>query len=273
MKKIILSLTIILCCVVSRGQITLDTIVNGFLGHTFKTVQISPSETKWFFADTLNNTFSLYDMDFTPFLTNIAVPEPFAPSTSFMQVLYITRTLFDCDSANIEYAYYSPKNIGKPFKVLRTDGTLLFQKDSANGGYTYGGALAGTDYVRPIVNTSAGAKLFLQPFPLLLPIYVYSLCGTLPVDVFDFTTFNQSYVEVFPNPSSQTINFRVYAPDNINKYELVLLDGTGQEMIRKEVQSFDTLSIDVSSFSSGGYLYSLSSKTKSLQSGKFLITK
>src|ERR1043165_6491616 len=126
MKKVVLFILATASSIVSNGQITLDTMVYRYLGEDFKPVQISSTETKWFFADTTNNTFSLFNMDFTPFITNVVVPEPFAPASSSMQALYITRSLFDCDSTNIEYAYYSPRNIGKSFKVLRTDGTLLF---------------------------------------------------------------------------------------------------------------------------------------------------
>jgi len=92
-----------------KAQITLDAIVEPLgIGYDFYTVQISENETKYFQADTSTNTFDLYNMDFSPFLTDIEVPEPFnITSAAPMQALYISRTLFDCDSTNIEYAYYS----------------------------------------------------------------------------------------------------------------------------------------------------------------------
>src|SRR5437773_4273066 len=113
-----------------QAQITLDQVVtpkDGF-GFDFYTVQISPTETKYLFEDTVTNTFSLYNMDFTPFMTNIAVPEPFATWT--FQVLYVTRSLFDCDTSNIEYVYANTVGGTKPFYIMRTDGTQLFQLDS-----------------------------------------------------------------------------------------------------------------------------------------------
>src|SRR2546423_596911 len=89
----------------SSAQITLDNTVTSItaIGQDFYTVQISSTETKYLFEDTVANSFSLYNMDFTPFMINIAVPEPFDNWT--FQVMYVTRSLFDCDTSNIEYVY------------------------------------------------------------------------------------------------------------------------------------------------------------------------
>src|SRR3972149_7170144 len=85
-----------------KAQITLDNIVDSVnRGDDFYMARISPTETKYVFLDTVTNTFSLYNMDFTPFMTNIAVPEPFDIMTYPMQPIYITRALFDCDTSNI----------------------------------------------------------------------------------------------------------------------------------------------------------------------------
>ncbi len=257
-----------------KAQITLDTIMDGYLGIQFKAVQISETETKWFYADTTNNTFNLYNMDFSPFMTNISVPEPFDFSSVEMQVLYITRSLFDCDTSNIEYAYYSAIPKAKPFRIVRTDGTLLFQLDSACGPFGYGSTLGGSDMIRPIINTSAGAKLFLQKYPLLQPIYVYSLCGTLPMDIFDFSLKSQSFVKIFPNPTSSSLTFEINAPDNMNEYELVIIDTDVKEVLSKKVNALShQFIIDVSNYAGGVYYYSLSTKNKAYQTGKFILTK
>ena len=258
------------------GQITLDREVDSlFLADQFKAVQISPTETKYYFADTTTNTFSLYNMDFTPFLTNISVPEPFAITAEDFQALYITRALFDCDTSNIEYAFTSPTDNNQPFRIVRTDGTLLFQLDSANGPYCIGSCLGLSDVIRPIINTSSGAKLFLQKYNAgYEQIFVYSLCGTLPTDVFDFTSLNQSYVKVFPNPSSMTLTFQISPPDNMNEYELVIVDNNAREMKREKVNLRNlNYVMDASNMSSGTYFYSLCTKNKSYQSGKFILTK
>lgn len=275
MKKIWIFLFILLS-ESSSAQITLDHEVDSlFLTSQFKTVQISPAETKYFVADTLTNTFSLLNLDFTPFLSNIVVPEPFAIATVNMQALYITRTLFDCDSSNIEYAYTSPSDINKPFRILRTDGTLLFQLDSANGPYCYGNCLGGTDLLRPIINTSNGAKLFLQKYNAgYEQIFIYSLCGNLPSDVFDTNLLNQIYVTVYPNPSSSSVTFNIDPPDNISEFELAIIDSNAHQVKCEKINSnFRNYMLNTSNMSSGTYFYSLCTKYKSYQTGKFIITK
>ncbi len=279
MKKIftLILLSPLFLLTTSKAQITLDTTLSNslWLGYGFKPVQISSTETKWYFADTLNNTFSLYNMDFSPFIMDITVPEPFARSTNYMQVLYISRTLFDCDSTNIEYAYYSVLNPNyRPFRVVRTDGTILLQRDSVLAPYLYGQTLGGTDVIRPIVNTSSGARLFLHQIPSTFPIYVYSLCGDLPIDIFDLRGSEISFVSIFPNPSSNSLNFRIEVPDNINQYELVVFDGSAQILQRVNISALKHIySVDTESYSSGTYYYSLSAKNKTYQTGKFILTK
>lgn len=280
MKKYLLIAHLVFAPIIIKAQITLDHVVDSAelsigMGYGFKVVQISPDETKYFINDITTNTFGLYNMDFTPFLLNISVPEPFIQGTNILQALYITRSLFDCDTSNIEYAYYEPGNINKTFYIVRTDGTILFQIDSANGPYGYGYMLGGTDMLRPIINTSSGAKLYLQTYASGYPrVLVYSLCGTLPVDIFDFSKMNQSFVKVSPNPSSEELTFQINPPDNLNEYELIIVDNGAHEIIRKEINSsITTYKISVQSFSDGTYYYSLCTKNKSYQSGKFIVIK
>lgn len=257
-----------------KAQIILDNILDSVdRGTDFYMAQISLTETKYVFLDTVTNTFSLYNMDFTPFLTNIAVPEPFAMMTAFMQPIYITRALFDCDTSNIEYAYEAPVNsYRKPFYIMRTDGTQLFKLDSANGPYCLGGCMGMSDIIVPIKNTSDGTKLWLQRTDLP-GIYIYSLCGTLPEDVFDFTVTKQSYIKIFPNPTASTLTFQINPPDNMNEYQLVIVDNNGKEVKREKNISNTHYTIDVTGFSNGMYYYSLCTKNKSYQAGKFIITK
>lgn len=272
--KTIITLLIIVFYLNAKAQITLDTTIYPTLGigYDFYTVQISKTETKYLTSNISTNTFSLYNMNFTPFLTNIAVPVPFGPAD--YQVLYVSRTLFDCDSTNIEYVYESPTNSAKTFYIMRTDGTQLFKKDSANLSYCYGGCLGGSDIVEPIRNTSGGTKMFLQGYTGSSIIHIYSLCGNLPTTAIDFRNLNQSMLKVFPNPTSGTLTFQINTPDNINDYELVIFDTNAKEIRREKINSGNNnYIIDASSFSSGVYFYSLTTKDKPYKSGKFILTK
>jgi len=278
MKKqsLILTVALLLTFNFVKSQITLDTLVFpqiGYIGHSFKPVQISETETKYFWADTVTNTFSLLNMDWTPFISNISVPLPFGPYD--YQCLYITRSLFDCDSTNIEYLYTAPTGGGLDRKifVMRTDGTQLFQIDSAFCQYCFGGCLGGSDWVKPIENTSAGAKMFV--IKTQTPgVYVYSLCGSVPVNIFDFTSSNNSFLKLYPNPTSSSVTFLINPPDNSKVYDLVIFDNQAKVLSRTSIPIGENkMTINVSDFSSGSYFYSLCTKEKSFQTGKFILTK
>ena len=259
----------------ASAQITLDTTITQItsIGQDFYVMQISSTETKYIFEDTVTNTFSLYNMDFTPFMLNISVPEPFDNWT--FQVLCVSRSLFDCDTSNIEYVYEASTSVNKTFYIMRTDGTQLFRLDSVNAPYGYGSVLGGTDFIRPIRNTSSGTKLFLQKhFAGQTTIYIYSLCGVLIEDTFDPAFQNQSFVRIYPNPTSSILSFRINPPDNLNEYELVILDNKGTNIFRERINyQNENYSIDIRNYSSGTYYYSLYSKNKLYQSGKFVLTK
>lgn len=258
------------------AQITLDTTIMPWncWGCDVYPIQISSTETKYLIADTATNTFSLYNMDFTPFMLNITVPEPYGPA--IFQVLYVSRTLFDCDSTNIEYIYESCYGGGlHPFYIMRTDGTQLMKVDSAIGLYALGGVLGLSEILRPIMNTSAGTKLFLHvPGGNGELTNIYSLCGTLPQDVFDFSNANPSLVKIFPNPTSGSLTFQIIPPDNINEYELVIVDNNAKEVRREKINlRSNKYVIDIANFNNGIYFYSLCTKNKAYQSGKFVLTK
>src|SRR5688572_22634435 len=107
---------------------------------------------------------------------------------------------------------------------MRTDGTVLLQIDSANGPYCIGSCLGLTDVIVPIRHTSDGTKLFVQKANPDQQIYIYSLCGELPVKVFDFSQLQQNFIQLFPNPMMGLITFQVNLPDNMQDYDLVVLD-------------------------------------------------
>jgi hypothetical protein len=281
MKKIFIIIFCLLLFWVKKvdGQITLDTVIYPSIsfGDDFYIAQISESETKYVLLDTTNSTFSLYNLDFSFFIKDVELPEPLSySSNSPMQPLYITRALFDCDSTNIEYAYYSPNGVNKKFRVMRTDGTTLLEIDSANGPYCIGSCLGFTDVIVPIRNTSEGTKLFLQQFKPSQKISIYSLCGKLLNNTFDFSSTNQfsSFIKVFPNPASNSISFQTNFPDNINEYELIIFDIDGKEIRNVKLKNNNVkYDLDVGYLNSGNYFYSLKHKNEIYKSGKFLLIK
>ena len=225
------------------------------------------------FVDTTTNKFSLYNLNGTPFLLNIATPNPIMPDYS---IGYITNTMFDCDSNTIEYAFMSYLNPHKPFRVLRTDGTVLLQVDSAQGPVCYG-CLAGTKEIVPIVNTQEGAKLFLFKTNAnnVQKTLIYGLCSSLPESInrFDFSKQN-SFVKLYPNPTTMSVNFEITPPSNLGNFDLIIFDSHGSQIKKETVSATNNkFTLDISSLSDGVYYYSFTTKDKNYQTGKFIITK
>lgn len=268
------------CTVSVKAQITLDfTVDSTIYGYYFYPTKISDNETKYVFLDTTTNSFSLYNLDMTPFLIDISVPHQIFNSDGtgggfFYHIMYITRSLFDCDSSTIEYLYSAQDEPYQPLWIIRTDGTVLLHADSSRGPYCLG-CPGGTTLQRPILNTENGAKLFIMKHPIpgysINHISVYSLCGSLP-NAYDFRLdLAANYVELFPNPSSMQLNFNVTLPDNLNEYSLIIFDSHAHQLTNEKLGNSRMFSVDVRQYDSGTYYYSFASKDNVIQSGKFQI--
>ena len=255
------------------AQITLEQQVDTFsIGYYFKAVHISDTETKWFIADTSGTFFNLFNLDWTPFLTNIALPEPMGFN---FQVLYITRSLFDCDTSNIEFMYENPLVVDNSLKVLRTDGTVLLQVDSANAPYCFGACGGGGEVTVPIINTEDNAKLFVQKYVNGIPtILIYGLCGKLPTGYLDFSAVEQPLVKLYPNPAAEKLTFEVMLPDNQHDYELIIHNALSQEVKRiTPGRSSGCFELNTQDFPSGTYSYLLVAPKQLPRSGKFVISR
>jgi len=266
-----------LCATSIKAQITLDYSNDSVtFGGEFYCTDIGNNDYKYVLLDFKTNGFSLYNMDMSPFMTNIPIPVSDSLKNGFT-VIYITKTLFDCDSTNIEYVYERPYG-GRnedPFRVYRTDGTLLFQVDSSVGAFGVG-YYGGSVDIRPVLNTSNGVKLFLQKKNNQFGsgILIYSLCDELPVGMYDFSDNNKNLVKIFPNPAYKELNFEIMPPNNLNEFEMIIYDSNTSERKKINVSKMQNrFSLDVSDFSSGAYFFSLISNNEVYQTGKFIITK
>jgi hypothetical protein len=229
-------------------------------------------------------SLDIYNLDYTPYLSNITVPVVCDSTTGLTyHVGYVTTTLFDCDSSNIEFAVMlnTPRiNAFPNFAIYRTDGTLIFSKDTVGTIFCVGCG-SGSWEMYPIMNTPVGAKLYLFTYVDSLGnwyvdgdlrTYIYGLCGTLPENI---TEINQSssFVKVYPNPSSGEISFEVTAPSHMEPYELTILNGAFKPLEKIVKQENTKVAFDGRNLSSGVYFYSLRSGNKVFQTGKFVLTK
>ena len=253
------------------AQIILEHTIDSTGFPYFYVTDIGTNEDKYVFLNKQSNSFSLYNLDMSPYLIDINIPSTDSISQGF-GVIYITKTLFDCDTNNIEYVYENPYDVYHKFRIFRTDGTLLLEVDSANGPWGIGGLLGGSIFTKPIINTSQGTKLFLQKFDInsIPQILIYNLCGTLSATIFEFRE-NHSYVRLFPNPSSTSLNIEISPPNNLEEFQFIIIDTNSIE--RHSGLAKRNFSIDINSFESGTYYYSYFTKDHIYQTGKFVILK
>jgi hypothetical protein len=217
--------------------------------------------------------FSLYNLDHSPYLLNIIAPIPLWRAPTYYQACYITKSLFDCDSTNIEYVVTNGIH-GSNFYIFRTDGTQIFERDSVTGSYAIG-YYDGSLIAQPIVNTPNGTKLFLQDNNSngIDSEYIYSLCGTLPISISE-VPLGTNYIHVFPNPSNGIINFQISQPNNLEKFKLTIYNSALQKVDEVCVDGKNyQLDTKQKALAADTYLFDLRTEFKVYQIGKFVITK
>jgi len=251
-----------------KAQITFEHSYSVPPGKDFYITDLGNNNYKYFYIDYYNDKFSLYNLDHSPFMLNI--PTGVSMDSGLYTVAYITTNLFDCDSTTIEYALTTLSG-AKPFYIFRTDGTQLFRKDSAAGPFGFGAKYGGSIIIQPIYNTPSGTKLILMNWSTKAWT-VYSLCGILPESISE-NELGNNYVQIYPNPSSGEMTFQINAPSNMEDYQLYIYDATLQKVKSENCSGRKTITIDNSILSSGNYFYSLQTKNKIVQTGKFIITK
>jgi hypothetical protein len=256
-----------------NAQITLQYSVDTITFDHFYCTDLGNNDFKYVILDPVSNGFHLYNMDMTPFMS-VQIPVNDSIKNGYT-VIYITKTLFDCDSSNVEYVYECANcsMFRKPFYIFRTNGDLLFKADSTVAPYDFG-TYGGSHDTRPIFNTSDGAKLLLEKrLQIGYRLRIYSLCGSLPTNIYDFSVHRQ-YVKIYPNPTSMELNFEITPPNNQDEFQLVIFDSNSKEQKRKSIALINNkYSLDVSNLGNGTYFFSLLSKSKVYQTGKFMITK
>ncbi len=273
MKKIVIIIgsILMLCNTNIKAQINYENTYSLPNTHcNFRITNLGNNNYKYVVVNYHDHYFSLYNLDHTPLMLNISVPLLVDTGNGSYNIAYITSTLFDCDSNTIEYALFEINATPTTkFYIYRTDGSLFFSRDSVTMPYCSLCGAGGAD-VEGITNTATGAKMLL--FNSNNQFFVYNLCGTLPETISEIQQGNH-YVQVYPNPTTGEITFEIDAPSNMEDYQLYIYDATLQKVKSENCSGRKTLTIDNSILSSGNYFYSLQTKNKIVQTGKFIITK
>jgi hypothetical protein len=225
---------------------------------------------KWLVFD--YSDIKLYNLDHSLY-TTIAIPPQTLPTFG---IYYLTEDLFDNDSTNLEYILATAIGTYNYVKVYRDNGTLLFQRDSANAN------------AMNIAASDSGTKMVLGIYtPLFDHFEFYSLPGILPCTMTcggtpTGETIQQSTWEKeknnqqspYPNPSSNQTHIPYQLPQGETTGEIIFYDLAGAEIKRYKVDTtFNELILTTSDLVAGSYYYQLQTAHAKSEGKKLMVIK
>jgi len=244
MKKIFISLGLILLTISSYSQINLE--------HTFtagSTLTSYNTNSKgimfYYITDTISNQIKIYNQDYSLYKT-ITIPRP---AGYIMSITLLSEQLFNSNSS-LEFicGFYKFNSAGYVSKIKIYDENLTVLKDF--GSYNY--------YAYPyVISKGSLNKLILYS---LLPnsssqyiSEIFSLPGSIPNNVSELNLPNVK--PAYPNPA-KTIIALPYILEKEQTSLIRIYKLNGQLIEQKLIDStFDKLLLNVESYQSGVYLY------------------
>lgn len=236
--------------------------------------------------------FSLYNLDGSLFrefdISQNSV-------TGDVQISYITRSLFDCDTSTVEYVInhvdfpspFDEEPMNNWVKIMNDDGSELFSLDNAT--LYEGNAIFSAEVAKAIVNSPNGALMkvgyYYEESNSVLPDLhkYYQLCGSLPIlersaslgeltGIWEEGLDSGSDFVIFPNPSnSGTIQFELNETQVGASGVLRLFNMNGQLILENQINSMEAIqSVDVSNLTSGTYLLNVQLEDGTIVSEKLV---
>jgi len=174
--------------------------------------------------------------------------------------IYITRSLFDCDSTQIEYLISGGTIDSSYVRIYREDGSLYFDIPGYN--LLIGTNLADTETI--IGSDENGSYALFSVNFGIGDVVVYRFCGQVPQPLAresDGSIIsgimeheNHNGFDLYPNPAREVIKFE-YDLQGYKKAKLQLFTTSGQLM--KELmlgQAFDHIRLNISDLEQGTYI-------------------
>ena len=269
MKKYLLVISMVFVWSILNAQINLE---HTYLKSDIRLVDLGDSVYNYLKLEVNNYQYryTLYHMNHSVNVSD-TLPMRGNPDT-WIYVYYFSRSLFDCDTSNIEFLLVycvAPPSGYSYVSIYRTDGTRLFMRDSAAFGFSTTGD---NSYIR-IVKTPVGTKMIL---PLINNnTEVYNLCGTLPTGMSvnkpdDYNGLSSPY----PNPAMSYTRIDYKLPEDVSSGELVFYDTRGIEVKRFKVDhNFTDLQLNTSDLRAGTYYYNLQIHGKVTEGKKLVVIK
>lgn len=264
-KRCILALLYGLLCSNLSAQIELEFSHTSFI---YAPVKLSKSGWKYIDQNQLNgaNQILLLNLDGSLF-KELTLPAPYNGVNPIV-TFYMSETLFDQDSTNIEYMLIygnpEPNESWQTAVVIANEfGEVLFVEENAN---TYEVFSTGR-YYYSIYETDDGTKMQLtvgapneQGFFLYEETKVYSLAGSYPTDLFELDPIKPKDFEHYPNPSLGKSVIKMPGPDP-NLFDMVNFYNPKGELVRSipippNQQQFD---LEYTDLPNGSYFFQLRS--------------
>ncbi|CAN1561993.1 Secretion system C-terminal sorting domain [Flavobacteriaceae bacterium] len=170
------------------------------------------------------------------------------------EFLYITDTLFNADN-QVEFLYKAYKNGGggRELKIYLCNQSGNLLQSFPNRYYAGLKKTANNDYKLILGNENQNSVTLAYDYD------VYSLTGTLSTEQQQIYSKNISFA--FPNPANDLINISNKLSNNeISTLEIYNIEG--KKILEKKVSNNnEPIKLDISTFSSGIYIYKLNGET------------
>ena len=270
MKKLLLIFILFASCFNMNGQIQLAyTSPVGKIGHV-GILHLYFAGNKFVERNDSLNTITLYNSDLSVYKTINFPALPFnSPNSRWVH--YLTESLFDTDSTDLEYLLYYDDTAGVfNVGVYDESGSLLFQRDSAtsyphfgnmsNGIHPYSSEIDYIDSIFYLRVHTRGVTEFYQ-LPGVIPCF--DPCSNADIGL--STGLNHGVnIPLFylsdpvPNPATNETEISYNLPPKVQSGSIVIYDQQGRRF--KEIPVYPSVNkiiISMDGFKTGVYYYNL----------------
>lgn len=272
MKKL-LFLPFLFIALFSIGQIDEITEIEG-MSLEVRVLLIDHDMPKILVYEPSENHFDLYNEDYTLY-RSVDIPYEYVGSGQY-NMFHVSRSLFDCDTTNIEYLISWSGQTQSWTKVIREDETELLSE----GDVVYNAFNTTVPESNGIVSGPNGSLLHLEGAFSGPPLSkIFQICGQLPQNIsrMDSTMTGLTEVEqpldqlkLYPNPSDSQITIDY----NLNGNEsgvLEIYSMEGKLVEKKQLGSFfNKVMLDISGFSAGTYMVNILTEDGDKLSERFI---
>jgi hypothetical protein len=209
----------------------------------------------------------LYNPDLT-LISTFTIPVPYVGSAQY-HLFHVSRTLFDCDTTNIEYLIsYNSFNISEAYvRVYREDGSVIFNLPEhifVNESFVSANPTIGPS----MINDGDGVIFVFQNSGTTNfggPTSIYRSCGSIPqscgscpdgdMEVGIHQNPIQGHrVKLYPNPGNGQFALEYELSSDYNSATLSMFDMTGREVLQKRVgPSMSYILVNTNNLKAGRY--------------------